>query len=244
MTKPTPWDVGPSPAVKTAFRSPLVRLRLQVEPRRPVDRVEREQVVRQRPPVRLRHQGPLEPTGMDTTGRLDELTLLPRASVTLIFSLTGIVSAWSGRTTQPRSSCRRDRQPVTAPAVPMPADRCARAVGDAVAADRERIDDERRIERPITALGKRGPRRVDRAGDPRGIAAHGDGLRVVARLEEHDPRIGPARQRAQVEGGVAAQRDAAVGAAGPGIIAAGVDDHHPGAGDAGVAATPRSRRPR
>src|SRR5439155_16604755 len=73
------------------------------------------------------------------------------------------------------------------------------------------------------------------ADDPRGIAAHGDGVGVIRRLEEHDARIGPARRRAQADRGVAALRDAAVGAAAPGIIAAAVDDHHPGAGDAGVA---------
>ncbi len=92
-----------------------------------------------------------------------------------------------------------------------------------------------RIELRIAALGELGRRSVDRAGHARGVAAQGEGLGIVARLEDHDPGVGPAGRRAQVEGAVAAERDAAVGAARAGIVAAGVEDRHPGAGDARVA---------
>ena len=92
-----------------------------------------------------------------------------------------------------------------------------------------------RIERCVAALVYLGRRRVDRAGHTRGVAAEREGLGVVARLEDHDPRIRSGGERAQVVRAVAAERDAAVGAARARVIAAGVDDQHARAADARVA---------
>ena len=147
----------------------------------------------------------------DTTGRLDSLTRLPDASVTLMVSgllrlnTITVLLIPAGPTVLPSITPIRMLDTATVGAVEPLAmtagaptgtrgNTRARNLGNGVAADRDRIDDERPADRPVTALGKRGPRRVDRAGDPRGIAGHGHGLRVVARLEEHDPRIEPARR--------------------------------------------------
>ena len=120
----------------------------------------------------------------------------------------------------------------------MPAGAAQRhGVGDAVAADRQRIDDRAAaLSCGVAALGELGRRRVDRAGHPlHGVAAEGQGLGVVAGLEDHDAGVGPGGRRGQVVRAVAAQRDAAVGAARGGVLAAGVEDHHARAADAGVA---------
>ena len=65
---------------------------------------------------------------------------------------------------------------------------------------------------------------VDRSGHARGVAAQAQCLGVVARLEDHDSRVGPAARWAQVVRAVAAQADAAIGSTRRGEVAAGIED--------------------
>ena len=67
-----------------------------------------------------------------------------------------------------------------------------------VATDRQRIDNESRVELGAAALGELCRRCVDRAGHARGVAADREGLGIVAWLENHDSRVGPGRKRTQV----------------------------------------------
>src|SRR5262249_17865849 len=110
-------------------------------------------------------------------------------------------------------------------------------VHDAVAADGQGIDDQRALELAVAADGERGGRRVDQAaGDDNAVAGERHGPGIVARLEDHDARIGLTAGGRQTDVAVAAQVYGAKRSAGAGIIATGVIDEDPGiAGDRTVA---------
>src|SRR5262249_39141503 len=109
-------------------------------------------------------------------------------------------------------------------------------VGDGVAGQLELVDHQGQQERSGAARAVPTEGKQRRAGvegpviDGQGIAAEGNGAGVVARLEEEDASVGPAVQRRQVDGAVAAEGEVAkgAGAVGQGVVAAGVVDQHPG----------------
>ena len=118
----------------------------------------------------------------------------------------------------------------------------------AVPARIHRIDDDRdRVLRAAdlgaAALDELGRRRVDHAADPlHGGAAEGQGLGIVASLEDQDAGVGPAGGRGQADRSAAAERDRAEGAAVGRAVVAGaeVEDGDIGAADGRGAGDPQA----